>query len=361
MNTANQVFTLREWQDVGLACPGCSGEFGRLGRSEIVCGSCSESWPVHFGIPDLRTGPDPYLSTADDVAAAAGLANRDLQFPDLYAAYYEGNEKVTAEQAFRFIRGVVAASARAEALLDDVAPSTGLPATPRTEAPLDAVTTSTAGLIRFLDLGCGTAPLAIAAARRGVRCVGVDVGLRWLVLAAARIRDAGVRVPLVCANAERLPFRDGTFDTVGAESVIENVAGARAATVEAKRVLKRPGRFFFSAPNKWSLGPDPHTGLPAAGYWPDLLFRRTVVRRGAVFPRRFMRSASDLRALLEDGVGGFRIVRLGVPLVPEGQLAGMPRHVRLVASGYNIACRVPPARWLLLRVGPTIVCVAEVA
>lgn len=356
MNTAHQDFSLGEWQEIGLNCPECSGEFGRLGGGGLACASCSRVWPVHFGIPDLRTGSDPYLATAEDVAAATSLADRDLPFPELYAAYYEGNEKVTADQASRFIRGVVAASARAEALLSDVGQS--LAGTSRFDASRDPVPGSTRRFPRFLDLGCGTAPLAIAVARRGFRCVGVDVGLRWLVLASARLRDAGVRVPLVCANAERLPFSNGSFDAVGAESVIENVAGARAVTGEVSRVLGRPGAFFFTAANKWSLGPDPHTGLPAAGYWPERLFQQTVARRGAVLPRRFMRSAADLRALVEGG--GFRVVRMGVPLIPEGQLAGMPGHVKLAARAYNIARKVRPARWLLLRVGPTIVCLTEV-
>jgi len=132
---------------------------------------------VTCGIPDFRTIGDPYLSVADDVAAAATLAGRDerLSFGTLYSSYYEGNANVSAEQVARFTHGVLAAADRSSATL-------------ATWRELGA-TFGGEGLV--LEIGCGTAPLGVALASAGCRVVAIDAGLRWLVLArSARPRLA---------------------------------------------------------------------------------------------------------------------------------------------------------------------------
>ena len=66
----------------------------------------------------------------------------------------------------------------------------------------------------WLDVGTGTADLAVVVAGQGIRAVGVDIALRWLVVARRRAELAGVDIDLICCNAEHLPFADGTFARV---------------------------------------------------------------------------------------------------------------------------------------------------
>jgi ubiquinone/menaquinone biosynthesis C-methylase UbiE len=90
---------------------------------------------------------------------------------------------------------------------------------------------------RTLDVGCGTGrglPLYGA----DVRAIGLDPA--WDSLCRARRRAP--RVPLVQGNAEVLPFRAGTFDTVVASLVFCSVAEPARGLAEVKRVLRPDGR-----------------------------------------------------------------------------------------------------------------------
>jgi len=49
-------------------------------------------------------------------------------------------------------------------------------------------------------------------------------------------------VPLVCARAEQMPFRDGAFDTVVSGLVFCSVAEPARALAEVRRVLRPGGR-----------------------------------------------------------------------------------------------------------------------
>jgi ubiquinone/menaquinone biosynthesis C-methylase UbiE len=89
---------------------------------------------------------------------------------------------------------------------------------------------------RTLDLGCGTGrnmPLFAP----GVRAVGLDPALDSL----RRARRRAPAAPLVCASAEALPFRAGTFDTVVAGLVLCSVPDPARGLREVRRVLCADG------------------------------------------------------------------------------------------------------------------------
>ena len=95
--------------------------------------------------------------------------------------------------------------------------------------------------VRVLDLACGTGDLALAAAARGSRVVGLDITHRMLVLAHAK-SDA---VPLVTADMLALPFADQSFEVVTTGYGLRNVPDITRAIAEVHRVLK-PGGAFLS-------------------------------------------------------------------------------------------------------------------
>jgi ubiquinone/menaquinone biosynthesis C-methylase UbiE len=299
-------------------------------------------YPVHFGIPDLRTGEDPYLAREEDLAAATALAARapDTDFSALLASYYATNDKVPPDQVAMFTQGALAAGDRALATLA---------ACERSDRRVNAPPPPTVATL--LDIGCGTAPLAIMAARRGYRAVGVDVGFRWLVLARKRAQEAGVRVPLVCANAEVLPFRNGIFARAGGESILENTADPNQALHELARVLRHGGRLWLTTPNKRSLGPDPHLGVPAGGWWPERMLRRRAARDGKVFPKRTLFTGATLRRALDHA--GFKDISIALPDIAAAQAAAQSLGVRAAIEGYRIAKRLPVVAQLLRGVAPT--------
>ena len=335
--------SMNDWQELGIVCPRCRGPWRDVGLDRLMCDACGSAFPVVCGIPDLRTGTDPYLTTDEDIGGATRLMARadGLDFAALYASYYEGNPKVPPAQAAQFTRGVLAAAPRAGASLE-VWESLSRPL-------------GIGGVI--LDLGCGTAPLGIRLASLGHRVVGLDAGLRWLVLARKRAAEQGVDLPVVCANAEALPIADGALQAVVGESFLEHLVDVAQGIREAHRCLAHLGSLWLTTPNKRSLGPDPHLGIVAAGWWPEMRLRARAAREGKVFPKRRLFAPGELAALL--AIAGFGGVRMALPRFTDAQRFGLSRPINLAIDGYHLARRTPILRTLVMSIGPTIVCTAS--
>lgn len=324
-----------------LCCPVCRGDLRETGTSEraLQCVACARVFPVIMGIPDLRIFSDPYIDIETDRAEARRLANlaTDTDLAGLVNAYYRRpGRKTTPEQERRFAAGLLMAGARSAATLEAWQRSDG-----------DA-----APGVRLLDLGCGTGPLLLHAAGAFSDAIGVDIGVRWLVIARKRLQEAGRDAPLLCACAEALPLRDGARDVVAAESTVEVTRDPAAALREAYRVLSPGGRVWLTTPNRWSLGPDPHLGVPAGGWWPRPLLERYVRRQGALMPKRRLLSARSLTSLLRES--GFENIRLGVPGLPAPMLEGRSLSLRVAGGAYERLRNVPAMRELLLAIGPLL-------
>lgn len=110
---------------------------------------------------------------------------------------------------------------------------------------------------RVLELGSGTgATTALVAHRTGASIVALDRSPRMLAAASDRLRGEGVRqqVDLVRVDMNRaLPFRDGVFDAVYAESVIALLDDVDAVARECARLL-RPGGKLALNERIWKAG-----------------------------------------------------------------------------------------------------------
>lgn len=98
---------------------------------------------------------------------------------------------------------------------------------------------------RVLELGCGGGQWAIALARAGAEVIGLDLSSAQLGHAATGARRAGVRVPLVHASAEVLPFPDASFDLVFCDHGALTFADPDHSIPEVARVLRPGGRLVF--------------------------------------------------------------------------------------------------------------------
>ncbi len=97
-----------------------------------------------------------------------------------------------------------------------------------------------------LELGCGAARWSIALARRGARPIGLDLSATQLARARELQRRARLRFPLVRGSAERLPFRDATFDLVFCDWGAMTFTDPERSVPEAARVLRKGARFVFA-------------------------------------------------------------------------------------------------------------------
>ncbi|MBM3791358.1 MAG: ubiquinone/menaquinone biosynthesis methyltransferase [Acidobacteria bacterium] len=112
---------------------------------------------------------------------------------------------------------------------------------------------------RILDIGCGTADLALQCAALGpvYACDFSEPMLRLAGEKISRFRPAH-RIACFGADALVLPFRDGTFDAVVSAFVIRNLAGLDRGLGEMRRVLRSGGTMAaldFGMPRNRILGP----------------------------------------------------------------------------------------------------------
>jgi len=113
------------------------------------------------------------------------------------------------------------------------------------------------GGLRALELGCGACQFGIKVAMRGADVTGLDFSANQLATAEPNFAETGIRLPLVRASAEELPFADASFDLVFCDHGAMTFADPHATVPEAARVLRAGGRLVFnmSTPIIWLCWP----------------------------------------------------------------------------------------------------------
>jgi len=113
------------------------------------------------------------------------------------------------------------------------------------------------GDAQVLDLCTGTCDVARTMVRRRLarRVLGIDFSAEMLKVGQRKLRDEGraAVIPLIRADAMRLPVASGSMDAVTIAFGIRNVQDAAVALAEVARVLKPGGRLAileFSTPQQ---------------------------------------------------------------------------------------------------------------
>jgi len=98
-----------------------------------------------------------------------------------------------------------------------------------------------------LDIAGGTGDLALAFAPQvgpTGRVVHTDINQAMLSEGRNRLLDAGVALPTLVCDAEKLPFADGRFDVVTVAFGLRNMTHKDVALKEMMRVLKPMGKLL---------------------------------------------------------------------------------------------------------------------
>ena len=96
-----------------------------------------------------------------------------------------------------------------------------------------------------LELGCGACQFGIKVAMRGARVTGLDFSANQLAAAGPNFVETGVRLPLVRASAEEIPFADASFDLVFCDHGAMSFTDPAVSIPACARVLRPGGLLVF--------------------------------------------------------------------------------------------------------------------
>jgi SAM-dependent methyltransferase len=98
----------------------------------------------------------------------------------------------------------------------------------------------------LVDYGCGNSPYLPLFQDRITKYIGVDV-----------TQNASNSVHVVVLPGEKLPFNDGSIDTILSTQVLEHVQNPQMYILEVARVLKRGGYCILTCPASYMLHEEP--------------------------------------------------------------------------------------------------------
>lgn len=328
----------------GFVCPRCRAD---LLQSEQAyhCSACLADYPVVLGIPDFRIEPDPWIGLEEDRAKARRVAEAS-EGADLAGAvrsYWSMTPGTPRHLAERFTVHVLAGGQRAREWLAHVyGGRTGAAGISQSRTPRP-----------WLEIGCGTGDLLAAAADAGIPAVGVDVAMRWLVIARRRAQLSTGAQLLVCCNAEHLPFRDETFARVVSVCTLEHCADAAAVASESGRVLSAGGALHVKTVNRYAPVAEPHVGVWGVGYVPRRWMDGYVRWRSG---QRYLhhRPLSRRELLLFLRKAGFSDVSVaGAPLL-SSERERIPPRARWLGGVYGRLCSSPATRAAMSWIAPLL-------
>ncbi|MEO8454768.1 MAG: class I SAM-dependent methyltransferase [Sphingomicrobium sp.] len=291
-------------------------------------------YPVLFGIPDFRLRGDLYLSIEDERAKAARLHDfaEKHDFRELVGFYYSITDDVADRLAPLFAGYVMHAADRARPSIEAL----------RSAGRGDAL----------LDLGCGSGGALVTAAGVFRDRTGIDIALRWLVIARKRLDQAGLSARLVCADAEALPFPEGTFTHVLAADLLENTRSPAAAIGAAAAVMEDGGHMYLTGSNCRWVGPHPATGVWAAGLVPQRLRSALLKSKHGIDILRAVSFVSPGSVRRMGEAAGLQQADARPLDLDASNLEHRSALFKALARAYAVLAKAPVFRPVLLAAGP---------
>lgn len=121
--------------------------------------------------------------------------------------------------------------------------------------------------LSVLEVGAGSGRDSATLASRGARAVVLDYSQASLEVARAVAARAGAPLLLVRADALRLPFRDGAFDVVFHQGLLEHFRDPMPLLRENARALRAGGLLLVDVPQRFHLYTAGKHLLIAVGKW----------------------------------------------------------------------------------------------
>ena len=108
---------------------------------------------------------------------------------------------------------------------------------------------------KVLEVGAGTGRDSFALVGPGAEVYQLDYSENALRIITSIAREENLPVRPLCGDAFALPFRDGTFDIVIHQGLLEHFREQKASDLikENVRVLKQGGLLLIDVPQRWHI------------------------------------------------------------------------------------------------------------
>jgi len=191
----------------------------------------------------------------------------------------------------------------------------------------------------ILDVGCGVGQVVNRLADKGFCVVGIDISSIGIQIA----RKQGIGA-FVVASASHLPFRNGSFATVGFYDFLEHTYSPEICLNEMVRVLKHNGKIVASAPNFLQV-----LGLGRPYHWRMLGFKQKTLNLHSLLQKAIISKTSPQNMCFKfmqprldaKGSGGdvdavcltnpidikFNLKKLGVKIVKESAISNDSKRI----------------------------------
>jgi len=108
--------------------------------------------------------------------------------------------------------------------------------------------------VKSLECGCGGATVSVYFSKKGYKTIALDFVLEALRVAKNNFKKMFAQGHLLCADVEKIPIKDNTFDIVMSFGLIEHFHEIGPQIKEMVRVLKPRGLLFLDiSPNGYHI------------------------------------------------------------------------------------------------------------
>jgi SAM-dependent methyltransferase len=188
---------------------------------------------------------------------------------------------------------------------------------------------------RVLEIGCGVGTDTVRFARAGAEITAVDLTETAVTLTRGHLEQLGLPGEVRQADAESLPFADGSFDLVWSWGVLHHTPDTARAVGEVARVLAPGGEARIMLYNRHSLF--------ALGVW---ALRGALQRRSLAAALETVESPGTkgyTRAELAALFAGFADVDIRTIATPYDRRVAGPLAAALPRLGWNHLITARPA------------------